>query len=643
MPGLRQQGVYGANNPTRKGSSVQPATFAIAGLIGQMARRFDQAFPVTSPTDVQVIFGGQDYSAQFAPDCVDGFFKNLGGQPSTLYIYSAPNCGTGSPGAISDTVASMALPDLAAAGQKPVTVIPAYQTYSEYGTPGNRTGVRIESWASGTAGVPVPGTTTFPTGYRGFTQLAAITGTTGTTITLNSTLDIAVGDIIALYATAGSGPAYIFTTIVSVNAGAKTAQVADAFTAVKAGAIGDYLFLPGFRIQTWRKNLAGVEQQYDSNLGQIWLSLNAIDPNHYPPAIFAASSYIGVTVNSTGTTAASGNKMPVTIAATLYPDAAAPTGGTNVAATDGASMTTAGQFNRAFAAFDALPVRMIALAETTSQPIQMALESYCVNRVLGDNPLAIIQLPASQTKIQLTTYGYNWQRGGEVDAVVLGHWGQRQDPFSLSPLALPRNIPLVGHAMGIWCQSIGAKGVHCVPSMKDMALAGLVGIVGTQFPVPSDRTDLANAGINCVEFMAGYGYVIRNFMTPSTAIEFQFANGVLMRNYIKVSVVNGLQSSENTPNSLTRIQTDKTACLSFLYGLWNGGSTGNVPMGETFGQVVNADGSATKPTEHFEVRADAVNNPVSSLQAGNRNLDIYFTYPAPAGSIKIGVGIMLRG
>jgi len=33
---------------------------------------------------------------------------------------------------------------------------------------------------------------------------------------------------------------------------------------------------------------------------------------------------------------------------------------------------------------------------------------------------------------------------------------------------------------------------------------------------------------------------------------------------------------------------------------------------------------------------------VSSLNAGNRNYDIFFTYPAPAGSIKIGVGIMLR-
>ena len=196
--------------------------------------------------------------------------------------------------------------------------------------------------------------------------------------------------------------------------------------------------------------------------------------------------------------------------------------------------------------------------------------------------------------------------------------------------------------MGIWCQSISAKGIHFVPATKDMGLVGLVGIVGTVFPVPSDRTDLANAGVNCLEFLPGYGYIIRNMMTPSTAIEFQFANGVMMRNYIKVSVVSGLQTSENTPNSLNRILNDKTAILGFLYNLWNQGSNGNVQPGETYGQIFNADGSTTKPTDHFEVRADAVNNPVSSLNAGNRNYDIFFTYPAPAGSIKIGVGIMLR-
>jgi len=196
--------------------------------------------------------------------------------------------------------------------------------------------------------------------------------------------------------------------------------------------------------------------------------------------------------------------------------------------------------------------------------------------------------------------------------------------------------------MGLWCQSIGAKGVHYIPCTKDMAIQGLVGLVGPQFPVPQDRTDIANAGCNCVEYLTGFGYIFRNAFTPSTATEFQFGNGVLMRNFIKVSIVTSLQTSENTPNSLFRIALDRQAVLNFLYQLWNVGSSGNVPTGETFGQIFNPDGSVMQPTQHFEVRADSVNNPQSSLNSGNRNLDVYFTYPTPAGSIKIGVGILLR-
>ena len=645
MPGLRQLGVWGANNPTKKGSTVQPASFTIAGLIGQMERRFDVALPVSSPQDVQTIFGNQVDSSKFAPDAVDGFFKNLGGQNATLYIYSSPNAATGTPGAITDTIASMSMGDLAAAGQKPLTVQPAWQTNLEYGLSGNRTGVRIEAWAPGSAGAPVPNTATFPTGFRGFTQAAAISGTSGNSLQLNSVLDLVVGDIIGVYGSAGSTPQYIWTTITQINAGTKTIQVTDSWTAVKAVGVNDYLFIPGFRVHTWRKNTAGVEVEVDANLGAIWLSLNSADSNHYPASVFnAQSNWLFLTVNTTSTGYATGQKMPGTQSATVYPDVAVPPTGTTVTAgTEPTPMTVAGQYNRAFYAFNSLPVRMIAMAETTDQTIQAALELYCENRVLGDNPIAVVQIASNQTKTQLTAAGTLWQKGGEVDAVLIGHWGQRADPFALSALNIPRNVPLVGHVMGLWCQSISAKGIHFVPCTKDLAINGLVGIVGTQFPIPTDRTDLANVGINCVEFLAGYGYVLRNLFTPSTAVEFSFANGVLMRNFIKASVVGSLQTSENTPNSLNRIQDDKNACLTFFYGLWYTGSNGNVPPGETFGQVFNADGSSTKPTDHFEVRADAVNNPVSSLQAGNRNIDLYFTYPAPAVSIRIGVGIMLRG
>jgi hypothetical protein len=79
-----------------------------------------------------------------------------------------------------------------------------------------------------------------------------------------------------------------------------------------------------------------------------------------------------------------------------------------------------------------------------------------------------------------------------------------------------------------------------------------------------------------------------------------------------------------------------------LYRLWFVGSTGNVPTGETFGQQQNDDGTLTDFSDHVQVIADAINNPLSSINLGERNIDVYFTYPAPAGSIEINVGILIR-
>jgi phage tail sheath protein FI len=197
--------------------------------------------------------------------------------------------------------------------------------------------------------------------------------------------------------------------------------------------------------------------------------------------------------------------------------------------------------------------------------------------------------------------------------------------------------------MGAWIRSIAVKGIHYVPATRDNSIVGAAGVEGDTFLNDNDRTDLANAGINVIQNLSGYGLVIRNFFGLSTTKEFQFMNGLLMREYIKASCVDSLRGSENTPNSINRIREDATAVYNFMFRLWSFGSTGNVPQGETFGQSFSSDNTPTKFEDHVDIRADLVNNSQSSIDAGNRNVDIYFTYPAPAGSIKIGVGILLRG
>ena len=121
-----------------------------------------------------------------------------------------------------------------------------------------------------------------------------------------------------------------------------------------------------------------------------------------------------------------------------------------------------------------------------------------------------------------------------------------------------------------------------------------------------------------------------------------FGNGIMMREWHKVSFVDSLFTTQNEPNNFARIKESKMAMLQFFYRNWSVGSTGNVPTGETYGQSINADGTPTKADDHFQVQADLINNPQSTIDAGNRNLDSWFSFPAGAASIKIGVGLLLR-
>jgi hypothetical protein len=308
---------------------------------------------------------------------------------------------------------------------------------------------------------------------------------------------------------------------------------------------------------------------------------------------------------------------------------------------DGTAPTTTAHWANDLTAFDNLPVRFLTNAETTTVTIQKAGETYCKART--DNPKWIYNIAENRTKAQLITIGNNYQRSDDVLGVCVSDWLKITDPFTTSSLSPDRHIPCVGHVMGTWIRSIGLNGIHYIPSVYSTPLNGINGVVGYGSTFSDiDRTDIADAGVNIIQYVNGSGYIIRNFFTPSTATEFKCANGILMREYIKNSCVESLAPSENEPNAFTRIKESKMAILNFFYALWDRGSTGNVPTGETFGQGQDANGNSTKPADHFYVQADAINNTQATINVGERDLDSWFTYASPAGSIKIGVGLWLR-
>ncbi len=607
---LRKLGVFGSNLPTKKALTVQPSDFLIGGLLIESERKYNRTFEIKSPEEYQKIFGGQVNPNNYGVDSVNGFFSNVVGVSATLYVQSLIGYDTAGD-AIDAVVASRDKADVGADADA-YLVQGAYQEELEYGVSGNRTGTK------------------FIKADRFNTLSAGTVSATGVSeAVLDSVIGIRVGDIILFKTASGASPVYKVVTKISESenkvfwsgdfevSGGSAETLAD----------NDEVAIEGFMVKTYRKSINGVETEVETELGKIICSTEAEVTDFYVENIHQINSFIKITEASASTL---GNRLPADDTTVTYLTSGAD--GTTVASVEAQTYFLSNLDND--------PIRFIGNVETTDVAMQKAIETYCKGR--GDNPIAIINIAQDQSKSQLITIGNGFQRSDDVLEVVIANWLEVVDPFSTSSIAPNRVVPNVGFVMGAWIRGIGLFGVHTIPATSQVPLYGVLAVNGDQFLDDQDRTDLAENGINIIQFISGVGIKIGNLFTPSIATEFLFANGILMRNFIKISTVDSLASSENTPNSLNRISADKMAVLTFMYSLWFKGSTGDIPEGETFGQALDGTNKPTKPQNHFQVIADTTNNPQSSINLGERNVDIYFTYPTPAGSIEIGVGILLR-
>jgi len=599
MANLRQQGIYAQSLPTKKSKTVQPSDFLIGGIIGQFERKYLQAWLCNSPDEFHEIFGSNIISSWYGNDAVKGFFDNIVGTSGKLYVKSHVGFGT----AIDAVVALATLVDQAGSPLSTLKLESAYQSVKDYGVSGNRTGYKIVN------------------GARFTTALNGATGASDLFVVVNSVAGVKVGDIIKV---AHTSPIYRKVT------GVDEATNKIAFAGVTGAVIADAVAVTvlGFQLKTYRQSINGVVSEVETELGKVWCTMEAEISDFYVNNVHSSNKWLMAT--DLGSASTTNETFPAEVATVTY----------LLTGADGTAPTTAAHWASDLTALNNLPVRFIANCETTDVTIQKAIETYCRGR--DDNPKTIYNIAENRTKAQLITIGNNYQRSDDVLGVIQAHWYTVTDPFSTSTLSPDRNVPSVGHVMGLWIRSIGTLGIHYIPAVVQLPVFGITGIVGVDFPNETDRTDLCNAGINVTQNLKGSGYTVRSFYTPSTTQEFKFANGILMREFIKVSVKDSLADTINEPNNFDRIKVSRDAVLAFFLLLWSRGSTGYVPEGETFGQSLNTDGSATKFEDHVQVQADLFNNPQANINAGERNIDSWFTYPAPAASIKIGVGLILR-
>jgi len=606
MAGLRRQGIYGENLPTKKSKTVEPSDFLIGGLVGFFERRYKKTFVVRNTEELRQIYGSNTISTYYGWDAAQGFFDNVVGVDAKLFVKGH----VGNDGAAYDAVAAT-VNAVDGSAADVLQLDSAYEEELDFSTYGNNTGYTIVQ------------------GSRFNTAGRVANTASDSFVDLDSVAGISVGDYIKVVATGGGG-ATVHHTITAIDESARRVSFTGAFDGAANMEIGDVVTLPSFQLKTWRKSTTGIVEEVDVENGKVWCTTESDVTDYFVDNVFATSKYLKVTDLAPATALAT--RLPAAVSTVTYLASGA----------NGTSPTTTANWDFDLQLFNDDPIRMICNPETTDEAIQKAIETYCRSR--NDTPKVIYNISEDQTKSQLITIGNKFQRSDDVLGVIIANWLKKTDPFATSPTAPKRTIPNVGHVMGLWIRSIGTLGIHYIPAVTTLPLFGITGIKGDQILNDLDRTDVCEAGVNVIQEVTGSGIIVKSFYTPSTTKEFQFANGILMREFIKISIIDSLRDTVNEPNNFARIQGSRDAVVAFFYSLWLTGSTGNVPAGETFGQTIDPDtGTGTEPSDHFQVQADLINNPQASIEAGERNISSWFSYPAPAGSIKIGVGLMLLG
>lgn len=599
-------GTRATNLPTNKDITVTQSAFNIAGVLAETSRKYAKAIDVRNPTEYTNIFGPHDSPLDYGPDVISGLFLNAGGS-ATVYVQSLIGYDTGTD-EIDAVVASRQKADVGADADA-YLIQAAYQDNLQYGANGNRIGTKITN----TSRFETTATAVCPATAQSYAELASVSG-------------MVAGDLI-LFKT-NSGADLVYKKITQIDE-SQNRVYWDGNFEVSGGsgetlAVDDDVTIPGFRVQAFYKNQKGVEKEVEIDLGKIVCSSEPEVVQYYVSNIHASNSYIKVTEQSASDL---GDRLPANDAAVVYP-----TNGAD--GTDVASVEAQDYFLRKF---DDIPVRFIANPETTDIDMQKAIIDYCANR--DDTPIAIINIQEDRTRDQLVTIGREFQGSDFIPAVIVATWLEKPDQFASSTIAPKRKVPNSGHVIGDTINAIQNYGIHTIPAVDALPLRGVSGIVGPNFN-DEDRRIIAEAGINIIIEKKGVGVRIGNFFTPSTDDSYRFANGPIMRNFVKESSKDSRGGGEGTPTTIDRVQADATAIRDFMYGLWISGSTGNVKTGETFRQDI-IDGKPTKFSDHVQVRGDERLNPKESLSIGKRNITVYFTFPATTVATEIGVGLAL--
>ena len=580
-------GVVRKNAPDSQGATSREVNFSSVGLIGKFRRQYKEAFECEGMTKTELIFG-ERLSSWYSHDVAKGFFDNQEG--GSLVVKSAYNVDSTQSSAL---IKDQAVEDL-------FEIKSAYLGLDSFGAYGNNVGYTIE------------------TGYRFTTSVFSPIAASDMFGILSAITDIKVGDILKFETTGGD----VYKKVASVEESSKKVFFESAFDAVKTAVATDVVGVMGVKIRTYLKMENGRIDEVSRDTGTYFCSMNPDDVENYIVKIHESNTHIRII-----------DKLSESTPSLLFPVDV-----TSISFLTGGTDGTFSAMPTDDDAFEDFSIVSIMNSDIFTRDYYDALEIKMRNREKTDFPVVGQQLPNNMSATQLIQYGQAQQRSDDVLKTVSGKWLYVKNPFTSSPSAAPREVPAVGHLLGLHIATMNNLGVHEAPNQETLPILGAIGVVGSKLK-PSEITSIAKAGINIFQDIQGKGIILQSFFTPSTSTAWQWATTLYVRNYVGERAKALSTTYKGGPNSDSRISINKDSINFMMYDLYEKGSTGRTASGEFFGQQKLENGKLQPLSELYTVLMDPRDNTPAILQTGKRIALIRFQFVAQTTIIELWVGI----
>lgn len=587
---------------------IQAIEYNKAYIEGLTPKRFIKPFMVRNMNEFEAIFGKQENPNYFSHDTMRGLFQNSSDIGVTAEVYFRSlvgNTGSAIDGVVSDLDIDNGNTETC------LNIQSAYQENLNYSASGDRVGVKLL--------------------YANLFDTTAneLIAPGDSDVILKSVIGLQAGMILKFTATGGGGGT-VYKKITNVDFSTKTVTWTGVFDATLFLNVGDIVVAEGFYFEIYEKDINGIvtlKQTTDIVTQEIDVTKYSVE-NLNP-----ANVYIYIEKQTT----------------TATPDLALPLESTDIewltGGADGTTPTTIAHwsYNRTEQT-TGLIFNFIANPETDDIDIQNDLELFASSR--EDRPVVFYRVSSNQTKTQLIALGQENQRPVEHYGAIIESYLKVVDVFTVG---LDRIIPPIGHVIGAWIYGIALNGIHKILT-KNISLRGIKGIYSqvvddtkTIQISDNDRGDLLEAGINVIA-LDNTVWSIMNSRTLSTGtannsayIKWRYINTINMTNFIYLSVKPSLKSRENEPATIDRVYSIRDDIFIFLKNLWNTGSNGETPLGETF----NVSAEFPNYEQNIKIQCDESNNPSSDLNTGKIQSKVWINVPPPAELIEFGINTLI--